>query len=497
MRLPAALVAALALAVPVCLAGAVPAHADPDAPSAYDFPSGQARVFPPSYPSWASNLYARVDARWGRADRVVPTGMATQWGFNLASDAVARECTPDAAEGGWAYTGAQRTEWIDAHCQLSHNDVELNVGSVAAPSDTASWESSGSHRLLFYRYSTTSACLDGEVLGIGLGYSDRRLTLPWAYMPRPGLYLCLTQGFTVLQKYYEGGSVHLGDYRYTLRAPWSVYRVVNLGPDTRPTNVIAQGRGTTARVSWSYPQAPNVPTLTGSLRTRILRATTFTVSSSPDTRMCRVTGRTSCTVTGLRSGVTYTFTVRVEFNHGSSESGPSNSIVIGAAAASPAPSQAAAQPSAQPSAPSSAQPSAGAATPSAQPSGAGSGSGAAASTDVRPLEPRVTPVGVSSAPQPGGNVRVTSMVVGQLQAGQTVGQRSLIVCYSPTADGACSTSNTYVLSNNLMRVTTTFLVPRSAAGGVMRVQQLIAVSPGPGLIGAIKESPVGVIALSR
>ena len=84
------------------------------------------------------------------------------------------------------------------------------------------------------------------------------------------------------------------------------------------------------------------------------------------------------------------------------------------------------------------------------------------------------------------------MVTGQLRAGESVGQRTLVVCYSATEDGPCTTTNSYQLGNNLMKSTLTFLVPRSAAGGYMSLQQIIAVSPGPGLIGALSVSPKAV-----
>ena len=69
-------------------------------------------------------------------------------------------------------------------------------------------------------------------------------------------------------------------------------------PATPPTNVTAQPGDATASVSWS------APTSSGSYA-----VSHYKVTSSPDSRMC-ITSETSCTVTGLRNGTPYTFTVQ-------------------------------------------------------------------------------------------------------------------------------------------------------------------------------------------
>ncbi len=69
-------------------------------------------------------------------------------------------------------------------------------------------------------------------------------------------------------------------------------------PATPPTGVTAQPGEASADVSWSAPAS------SGSYA-----VSNYLVRSSPDSRIC-ITATTSCTVTGLRNGTPYTFTVQ-------------------------------------------------------------------------------------------------------------------------------------------------------------------------------------------
>ena len=474
MRSPIAILIALLVAVPAALATAAPAQATQSGPTGYDVPAPFA-IAPSYFPLWATDYYTSLDPQYGRADKVVVTGMANGLGINNVPSATSADCTPDPSMGGPTMErGGARTDWIDQNCRFHRNSLTLNVGSVAAPSDSGAWELSGSHRYLFHKNSSRSDCLSDEPIQfLGMRYNQREITLDRGFLPGLG-YLCLAQGYTVKATYYTGGTVKSADYYYRVRGPWTVYKAVGLGEIARPTNIRVQPNGTSMRVSWDFP-SPLIPDPLGTLRRNVLPNTRFVVKSSPDDRFCRAVGRTSCVVTGLRPGTAYSFTIRVERLGSQLTTEPTAPVVLGAPAQpTPAPSN----PAPSNPAPSSPAPS----TPA--PSNPAS--------DITPLTPQVRSLTASTTPQPGGNVQVTSMVTGQLRAGESVSQRTLVVCFAATANGPCTRTRTYPLATNLLRDMRTFLVPRDAAGGFMRVQQQIAVSPGPGLIGAIKVSQEGV-----
>lgn len=480
-----AILVALVVAVPLTLVTAAPSQAVQEAPGPYDIKGGF-DIAPKYIPRWATDYYTSLDRQYGRADKAVVTELANGLGVNGVAAPNSADCTPDPSMGGPALErGAARTDWIDQHCRIHKDTLSINVGSVAAPSDSAAWQLSGSHRLLFLKNSARSDCLSNGTIddssdaravhAVGLRYGQRQETLDFGFLPASG-YLCMAQGFTVKATYYEGGTVKMGDYWYKVRGPWTVYKVVGLGDMARPTNIRVQPNGTSMRLTWNYP---NFPDVLGNASRNVLRSTRFIVKSDPDSRFCNVVGRNGCVVSGLRPGTAYSFTINVNRRHSSLTTDPTAPVVLGASAtsapATPAPSTSApATPAPATSAP---------ATPSQS---------ASASSAVTPLTPQLRSLTASTTPQPGGNVRVVSMVTGQLRAGESVGQRTLVVCYSATADGPCTTTNSYQLGNNLMKSTLTFLVPRSAAGGYMSLQQIIAVSPGPGLIGALSVSPKAV-----
>jgi hypothetical protein len=74
-------------------------------------------------------------------------------------------------------------------------------------------------------------------------------------------------------------------------------------------------------VSWIAPVSTGGSSIKG-----------YTVTSSPGARTCTTTGKTSCTVSGLTIGLTYTFTVRAtNATRTGPPSVPSASITIGVA----------------------------------------------------------------------------------------------------------------------------------------------------------------------
>jgi hypothetical protein len=104
---------------------------------------------------------------------------------------------------------------------------------------------------------------------------------------------------------------------------WSPIWLVLVKPDTpgAPTGVKATPLNHSATVSWTAPVSTGGSSIKG-----------YTVTSSPGAKTCTTSGKTSCTVSGLTIGLTYTFTVRAtNATRTGPPSVPSSSITIGAA----------------------------------------------------------------------------------------------------------------------------------------------------------------------
>jgi FtsP/CotA-like multicopper oxidase with cupredoxin domain len=119
-------------------------------------------------------------------------------------------------------------------------------------------------------------------------------------------------------------------YTFTVRAINSYGTSARSGPSTAvtpagvpgaPVSVVALAGETSASVAWAAP-ASNGSAITG-----------YTVTSSPDSQHCATSGATTCTVSGLTKGTTYTFTVTATNGVGTGPaSAPSVSVTFHAGA---------------------------------------------------------------------------------------------------------------------------------------------------------------------
>ena len=474
MRTPLTLLATMTLGLTLGLASPLPAHADPSGPTPRDIPAAH-KSFPLDYPAWASDYYALMDRSRGRVEAVVPENLAGDFGVNTASSANAANCTPDPAEGGATLTGAARRAWIDDHCRLVGYHARWMYPRTAAPSDTSKWDYRGQARRVFWRLSDDATCTDAparnpNTSSVGLNYGATGPAVLDFGRTTDG-YVCMAQGFEVRQRDDAGITAYT-----RLRSPWTVYKLVGLGERAKATNITATPRDRAVRVSWRYPGSPDPTGL-------MLRNTTFVVTADPGGATCTAQARTNCIVRGLTNGTAYTFTVRTNLRGYSITAGPTAPVTPNGVAA-PAP---AATPSATPAASRTATPS---------PSASASASTSAAtnlniSTDVNPLAPQARPVS-GTALRTGQQATITSMVTGQLAAGQSVAQRMTRYCYVNAINTDCPATevvHSWSMNLNLMKQTLPFTVLSNAAGRYLRTEQSIAISPGPGFVGAIRLSP--------
>jgi Fibronectin type III domain len=120
-----------------------------------------------------------------------------------------------------------------------------------------------------------------------------------------GTVTCATTGATSCT---VSGLTNGTEYTFTVHATNTVgdgpesdpsNKVTPVAPTVpgRPTAVTAIAGAGTASVTWTAPASGGKP------------ITAYTVTSSPDGKTCATTGATSCTVSGLRNGTKYTFTV--------------------------------------------------------------------------------------------------------------------------------------------------------------------------------------------
>jgi hypothetical protein len=101
-----------------------------------------------------------------------------------------------------------------------------------------------------------------------------------------------------------------------ISAPYGPTTVFAATVPGAPISVVATAGNTTAYVTWSAPSSNGGSPITG-----------YTVTSSPGGLICTTTDATTCTVTGLTTGTSYTFTVTATNAVGTGPaSAPSNAV---------------------------------------------------------------------------------------------------------------------------------------------------------------------------
>jgi len=390
---------------------------------------------PIGYPSGRHGYFVRPDAtNWGSVGQMLPGGLADGRGQNVAPAANASGCIPapteTPADSLISYSAAR----LEAVCVLHPGDVAFQVGDTRRGKNRDGFTYYNDARVYLVRYSQTSDCLFpvGDVSYKPFPKESLvvRTTIP---ADKVGLYMCVTQGFRGNQK--EQNLVGADIVRsYNVRGPWTVFHVVAAGASDKPTQVVATPGNAQASVTWEF---------TGDQ----IATTTFTATSNPAGGTCRVVALKTCTVTGLRNGVAYTFTVTAERNGLRQTS-------VASAAVTPV----------DPAAPGGANPNAGGNAANAQPLGAS-----------RVI---VTPVN-SNDVKPLGAVEVTAPLSGALAAGQRITNRFVLACFvANRGDGCGDERRRLELRPEIDLQKVRVWIPSSAAGKFLRLTQTVVTSTG-------------------
>ena len=145
----------------------------------------------------------------------------------------------------------------------------------------------------------------------------------------------LSDGSAIVTGYFNGTAV-FGSTTLTSAGSDDVFvaKIQALSTPGAPTSVAATAGNAQATVSWSAPASDGGAAITS-----------YTATASPGGATC-TTSSTSCTITGLANGTSYTFTVKATNSAGTSAaSSPSAAVSPTAPAAAPAPAAPAPAPS--------------------------------------------------------------------------------------------------------------------------------------------------------
>lgn len=408
---------------------------------------------PIGYPRGMYGYYIRPDAtNWGWVGQMLPGGLADGRGQNVAPAANATGCIPAAGETPTDSLVSYSAARLETVCVLHPGEVAFQVGETHRGKNRDGYTYTTSGRIYFVRYSQTSDCLFPTVVGDGDNYRDyRNLGLdksqefPTSSLvvresipaSKVGLYMCVAQGFGGHQKEYSNIPLVGVDQErsYKVRGPWTVFHIIAAGASDKPSGVVATAGNAQASVSWQFNGDQ-------------FATTAFTATSAPDGRTCRVVASKNCTVTGLRNGVAYTFTVTAERNGLRQTSDAS-------AAVTPV------------------DPAAGAAA-----AGGAGGANAAPAQPLAAARPIVLPVN-GNVVQPLGAVEVTAGLSGSLAAAQTISSRTVLACFVAARGAACGNERRVMnLRPTIELQKVRVWIPSSAAGKFLRVSQTAVTSTG-------------------
>jgi hypothetical protein len=280
---------------------------------------------PPDAPTGVTGVGASVEGSSATVSWSAPTEegnspitgytvTASPGGESCTSLSLLTECTITGLDNGGEYTFSVTATNAIGTGTASTESADVTVsGAPGAPGGV-----SASHGSEQARVSWSPAAENGSAL---TGYT---------VTAAPGGATCSTSEATACT---VSGLKNGTEYRFTVTAkngngvgPSSVSNgVVPSAVPGAPGGVSAVAGVLRATISWTPSAANGSP------------VSAYKVTAAPEGATCSTTGATSCTITGLHAGTTYTFTVTASNGNGAGPSSVSNGVVPTEPPATPAP----------------------------------------------------------------------------------------------------------------------------------------------------------------